>query len=517
MFRSSAPVTSSSFHDRADALREVLDCFDALRRGTPRWLAIVGPRKVGKTSLLLEAARRAHAGLDVAVLDVFERTPLDLEIFRLLVARALDALLAEEAGGSLARRLHVPAEFRERLDHVGALAGVTPALRSDLDRIPDEQATPDAVRRWLQIPEDVCRALDRHLVLAIDEVQELAQVARGGFEPFPVMRAVWQQHERVAYVLSGSEPTVLRALVTARHSPFFQHFHLFELGAFQPADAVNLLVDEAPPERLIARDVAERIVHVIGGHPFYLQMAGEALTKEDPPYDDAAVKAALQSLVFSRTGRLGLYFQAEYARLVGNAATLAATLRAVATLQPARLTDVARATGASTASTARYLERLGDAVSRDDDGKYQVTDRLFGTWLQWRSPGGTVVPMTVLGDEAERAVAAHLAALGFDLVYQSRGSRGAFDLLALRGPDQLGLQVKRSPLPLRFSKTEWKRMDADANRWGWRWAIAAVDREGTVSLLDPTLAHRGRELRLGHDAEIDNLLSWLDTRTRPQP
>ncbi len=513
MFRSSAPVTATSFHDRTHALREVLDAFDALRRGTPRWLAIVGPRKVGKTSLLLEAARRAPSGLDVAVLDVFERTPLDLEVFRLLVARALDALLAEEAGGSLARRLHVPEEFRARLHHVRALTRAKPALRADLDRIPDEPATPDAVRRWLQLPEDLCRALDRHLVIAIDEVQELAQVTRGGFEPFPVMRAVWQHHERVAYVLSGSEPTVLRTLVTARHSPFFQHFHLFELGAFEPADAIALLVDEAPPDRPIARDVARRIVEVIGGHPFYLQMAGEALTKEDPPYDDAAVKAAIQNLVFSRTGRLGLYFQNEYARLVGNAATLAATLRAVAALQPARLTDVARATHASTASTARYLERLGDAITRDDDGKYHVTDPLFGTWLKWRSPGGTVVPMTILGDEAERAVAAHLAALGFDLVYQSRGSRGAFDLLALRGPDQLGLQVKRSPLPLRFSKTEWKRMDADAKRWGWRWAIASVDPDGTLRMLDPTLARRGRELRLGPEAEIENLLTWLDTRT----
>ncbi len=33
--------------------------------------------------------------------------------------------------------------------------------------------------------------------------------------------------------------------------------------------------------------------------------------------------------------------------------------------------------------------------------------------------------MTVVGDEAEKTVARHLARLGFDLVYQSRASRGA--------------------------------------------------------------------------------------------
>ena len=56
-------------------------------------------------------------------------------------------------------------------------------------------------------------------------------------------------------------------------------------------------------------------------------------------------------------------------------------------------------------------------------------------------------------------------------------------------------------------------MDADAKRWGWRWAIASVDIDGTVRMLDPTLARRSRELRLGPEAEIDNLLTWLDTRS----
>jgi hypothetical protein len=511
MFRSSAPVTSLGFHDRDFELAEVLASFEALRRGVPRWLAIVGPRKIGKTSLLLEAARRAPAKVDVAILDVFERAPLDLEIFRLLAVRALDALMAEEADGSLARRLHAPADYRALLHGVRSLAKVPAALRNDLDRLADEESTPEAVRRWLQIPEDVCVALDRRLVVALDEVQELAHI-HGKFEPFAAMRSVWQHHQRVAYVISGSEPTTLRELVTARHSPFFQHFHLFELGPFSRRDAIKLLVDEASDERPISAEVAARIVDIFGGNPFYLQMAGEALSKEEPPYDGETLKPVLQNLLFSRTGRLSLYFENEYARLVGKAATAAATLQAIAGAGPITMTEVARAIGSSTASTARYLERLGDAVVKGEDGRYSLADTLFSKWVQWRSPGGTVVPMKVIGDEAEQAVAAHLAALGFDLVYQSRGSRGAFDLLALRGPAQLGIQVKRTKFPLRFKKTEWKRMEADAVRYGWKWAIASVDEAGTVRILDPARATRSREVRLGAESTIANVLRWVDRR-----
>ncbi|MCA9609335.1 MAG: AAA family ATPase [Myxococcales bacterium] len=510
MFRSSAPVTARGFHDRVVELARVTAAFEALGAGAPQWLALVGPRKIGKTSLLLEAARRAPDAVDVAVVDVLERAPLDLEVFRLLAARALDALLAEEVGASLSRHLHAPAELRALLHRSPSLRSVDAGLRAELDRVADDPADGDAVRRWLQLPEDLCQALDRRLVLAIDEVQELAPLASRRFDPFPLMRSVWQRHERVAYVISGSAPSVLRELVTSRRSPFFQHFHLFELGPFAHEDAVALLVDAAPAERPIPAALARRIAEVIGGHPFYLQMAGEALTADLPPYDEDDLKAVLQGLIFSRSGRLALYFENEYRRLVGRAATAAATLGAVATQGPVRLTDIAKTIGASTASTARYLERLGDAIVRDEEGRYRVADPLFSTWVRWRQPGGAVVPMTVVGDEAERAVAATLAELGFDLVYQSRASRGAFDLLALRGADQLGLQVKRSPLPLRFGKREWKRMEADAARFGWRWAVASVEPSGTVRILDPAAARRGREIRLGEDAAIDNVLRWID-------
>ncbi|MCA9706025.1 MAG: ATP-binding protein [Myxococcales bacterium] len=511
MFRSSAPVTAGGFRDRRVELSRLRSAFESLAAGAPKWLALVGPRKVGKTSLLLEAARRAPPALGVAVVDVFERAPLDLEIFRLLAARCLDALLAEEAEGSLARRLHAPAEFRALLHQAPSLRRVDAALRGDLDRLADEPASGDTVRRWLQLPEDLCAALDRKLVVAIDEVQELMSLKRY-FEPFALMRSVWQRHERVSYVISGSAQTMLRDLVTSRRSPFFQHFHLFELGPFTRQDAVELLVEAAPREHRIPVRLAERVVDIVGGHPFYLQMLGEALVSEEPPYDEDTLKPVLQELLFSRTGRLSLYFHAEYMRLVGHAATLAATLQAIAEHGPARLTDVAQATGASTASTARYIERLDDAVVRDDDGLYRVSDALFGMWVRWRAPGGTVVPMSVVGDEAEQRVARYLAELGFDLVYQSRASRGAFDLLALRGPDQLGLQVKRSRLPLRLGKREWSRMDADAHRWGWLWAVASCDPDGAVRVLDPARARRGREVRRREDAAINNLQRWIDRR-----
>lgn len=196
---------------------------------------------------------------------------------------------------------------------------------------------------------------------------------------------------------------------------------------------------------------------------------------------------------------------------MGHSGYLVRTLEILAR-GPRRVAEIARAIASPSGATVRYLERLREAVVRTEDGRYRLADPVFGLWLAWRQPGGTVVPMQVIGDEAEQRVAEHLARMGFDLIYQSRASRGAFDLLAVRGPRQLGVQVKRSPLPLRFGTAAWKRMAAEAERFGWRWVVAVLTPppEDQILLLDPAAARIRKGATLDAAAAVDNLLLWVD-------
>jgi Holliday junction resolvase len=217
----------------------------------------------------------------------------------------------------------------------------------------------------------------------------------------------------------------------------------------------------------------------------------------------------VSELLFSRTGRLALYLQREHDAIVGKAGTLAAVLSSLCD-GPRHMSDIAAETKSSTASTARYLQRLQDVVFKRDDGRYEIADQVYALWLRWAQPEGKAVPMSVVGSEAELAVARVLAAMGFELIYQSRASRGAFDLLGVRAGVQLGLQVKRSPLPLRFTKAEWNRLHADAKRFGWRFVIAAVSpHDNKTVFLDPAKAHLARGVAIDETARIENLLEWL--------
>lgn len=513
MFRTSTPATDHAFWDRTEELKLLGSAVEQLRAGNPHWIALLGARKLGKTSLLLELTRRnPHRDVRFVVLDSFEEQPLSFEIFRRLALRTLDAFFAEELGVSLEDLSRRPNEYRATIVEAARFTSFERALRAQVLALCEAPADRQLAEFALGLSERLATALKLHCIVAWDEFQELAKLdSSRGKGVLPLARAIWQKHRRTAYFICGSERTLLERLVRHESSPFFQHFTLAELGPMKPDDAVKLLTRNAPPGRSIPLAVATKLAAVLGGHPFYLQLFGEVLTSKEPPYDEALVRQVFSEVLFSRTGRLGLYFENEFNQVVGNAATLAMVLEALSD-GPARTTDVAKTIGASTGSTSRYLMRLGDVVQHQEDGRYALSDGAFGLWLRWRKPGGTVVPMTLVGDDAEREVAKRLAEMGFELVYQSRASRGAFDLLGVRSGLQLGIQVKRSPLPLRFSRAAWNRLHADAKRLDWQFVVAAVSPDGPVTFLDPGKAKVGRAVALTAGAQIKNLLAWLERR-----
>ncbi len=512
MFQASVPVTADAFFNRTAEVSQLKNAIEKLQAGAPTWVCLIGPRKVGKTSLILELARHlASPSLHFVVLDVFERAPVSLEIFRTYAVRVADVALGSDIGASLETLAGRPDEYRKAL--VGSTRFTTlPAdVRLTLTEVVDRPMDERLLRAIVELPERIAQALKVFVFVAIDEFQELGGKLFGAtrLDLMPFLRSVWQRHKRVGYAISGSAQSMLLALVTREHSPFFQHFSISRIGPFEREFAIRFLVEYAPSTHPIPVSVATRAVDIFGGQPFYLQLLGEALTTNLAPCDDQLLKESIQNLLFSRTGRLSLYFEKEYERTVGNSAFLAAALDALADA-PLRLGEIASKIQTPAGATARYIERLADVVLQEDK-LYKLADPVFALWLRWRKPGGTVVPMRALGDEAEKVSAEALARTGFELTYQSRGSRGAFDLIAFRGIHRLGVQVKRTNLPVRFSSAEWTRMTADGPQLCSAWLVMAVSKQHEVLALDPKKAEKtSRGVVLGAQAIIPNLLLWLE-------
>lgn len=308
MFQTSTPVVGKGFHNRETELEALARAMQRLVAGEPQWVAILGPRKIGKTSLVLEAARRARTDtLRVITLDVQEQGPVSAGVFRRLALAVLDAALGRELGESLERLAHKPAAYRSLLQQSAQFGRLSASLRSEILELVEGEIRPERLGAWLDLPQQLAAALGLFFVIALDEFQELETLKTPkNFNAFMLMRSHWQKHRRVAYFISGSARSMLLNLVRSPQSPFFQHFVIRELGPFDSEAAAELLRRESHPESPIPPDVAELAVRTIGGFPFYLQLLGEELVERPGIPDHASLKASLQKLLFSRTGRLVL-------------------------------------------------------------------------------------------------------------------------------------------------------------------------------------------------------------------
>lgn len=308
-------------------------------------------------------------------------------------------------------------------------------------------------------------------------------------------------------MIAGSAQATIEQLVTSKRSAFFDHFELMRLGPL-PADHAATLLHRVAG-RPISPDGRALALQTLGGHPFHLHALGASLAHGRDEVSLDEVKIAIQAVLFRSDGRLALFYERSRDELVGRSGGLAAVLDALAA-GPRRLSDIARVTTTTTGATAASIKRPGEAVVHRADGAYALADPVFGLWLRWRGPGGTLVPMTTLGDEGERRAAEALAARGFGPVYFARASRGAFDLLAQRNGRMLGVQVKRTSLPYTLKAAERARIEAEAASLGLPWVLAVAPPRGDVQFFVAP-AHT----RVSAADALANLPLWFDSVWRP--
>lgn len=191
MYRTHRPATADAFFGRRQEMARLREMVERLRSGSPTWLAVIGPRKVGKTSLILELQRTMRAA-DVAfvVIDAEVERPLSPEIFRTYALRAADALLGDSLPASLEVAALSGGDYLGLLYRSAAVRGLSEDLQGLLRSLGQMAMAPAFVRLCLDIPERLARELGTWVVVAFDEFQELATLAgkRQG-DPYPVLRS----------------------------------------------------------------------------------------------------------------------------------------------------------------------------------------------------------------------------------------------------------------------------------------------------------------------------------------
>ena len=233
---------------------------------------VAGPRRTGKTSVCAAAVEwLRRGGAYVVTVDLFEQATLGefaealargLVTNRTAVRRALERLrrggrtLAEAGATSVSARL--AGELGEEVE-ITWRPGVA-------DREPERYF--DWALRALQ---KVADADDRHVVLFVDEFQELARERRPYGDPDVItkrMRAVLQRSPRVTCLFAGSLEHLMRDLFTPRQRAFYRFGGFFTLPPIAPQDwTTGLRARFVAGGCAVDDDALAELVDLGEGHP----------------------------------------------------------------------------------------------------------------------------------------------------------------------------------------------------------------------------------------------------------
>jgi len=340
---------------------------------------IAGPRRIGKTSIILEALRRLRRkGTLVAYVDCLGTTDL-----RGLGERLADALLENLSGTerTFARAKEIAAGAQPaghvRYEHV--------EIALDLAR---EKSAQRLFEGALDLPRALAGRVGKRVVVALDEFQAAGRL---GPRVFDVMRARLQGQRGVAYAFLGSEEGILEQLFSQKGRAFYrfaQPLDLADAGGHRfgiaPDDWLDYLRAKFAAKKIALADSdVDRLIDLTGGHPqdtmqvcaTLYELAREAgLRAVSPDALAVAYERSLRELErpfalhWSELGRQK-YLQPVAKRIAHRAVLYAAAADGAAVPRP----EVLRA--------LEGLRARGLAV-RLGRGRYEFVEPMFGEYVR---------------------------------------------------------------------------------------------------------------------------------------
>lgn len=398
-----------------------------VQAGTPeRHLALVGPRRIGKSKIIEDylARESTPASPVVVALLAMDGASATLQTYLIEMVRAVVAGFSRRAGraalGAAASLVELVAEA----------AIIDPRLAEALNgplRL-HGAARPDGHQVFVaatSLPEEAARATGIPVIVLVDEFQHIADLsayapfrARGGVPSraardklLSVFRATVERRPGVGWVVTGSGIRLMTEILG--QGPLMGRFDILRVAAFGPGETREL-ARQIWAEQGIAysEEAADRVDRLTLGHPFYADVVCRGVAFEAHKLDGRAVPPefvdlALLDSLMTPTGAIWIACQEIWDSLLARTTpALRGLVLELAQRGDATVSDLASAIGLTTPSTAwqqvRELEGLGLVERADND--VHLVDPIFRYWLNtaW-SPGA---PPLDLADPAaaQRAI-----------------------------------------------------------------------------------------------------------------
>ena len=348
---------------------------------------LAGPRRIGKTSIILEVLRRLHRrGALTAYVDCLGATDV-----RGLGERLVDALLENVSGAE------------RSFEHAKAIAaGVRPSVKVkyehveialDLAREKNDQRFFDGA---LDLPRTLAARTGKRVIVVFDEFQAAGRL---GPRVFDVMRSRFQAQRGVAYAFLGSEEGILEQLFSEKGRAFYRFavpIDLADAGGHRfgiaPDDWLEYIREKFAQKKITIDDASvDRMLDVTGGHPqdtmqlcaaLYYLMRDSGARVVSAEHVAVAYEQALRELerpfALHWTELAGGKYLQQVAKRIAHGAVLYAAESGIPRPEVLRALEALRARG--------LVTRLGR-------GKYDFVEPMFGEYVRRLDEGAAgIVP-----------------------------------------------------------------------------------------------------------------------------
>ncbi len=254
----SVPVTGEAFYDRIELLETIESRIKSFISGNITHIAIVGTRKIGKTSVLLEASNRIKDIKFVYInLEVIVTSPIDFAI----------SYINETVNQIKGENLETASDLEDyALKHKTGYSRVLLKLLKEYRNKNHSLC----LKLAFDFPELLAKEEKIKILILYDEFQDVLEFNRYKLNPLAIFRNSFQRQKEILYIISGSYVRVLYEIIRNSKSPLFGHFDLIELKNFDK-NTSKAFIREILQTKIDAKAL-NFFVNFVSGKPYYIQL-----------------------------------------------------------------------------------------------------------------------------------------------------------------------------------------------------------------------------------------------------
>lgn len=256
---------------------------------------LISPRRMGKSSIVKKVKSEiTDPTIKVVYMDIYDcRSEYDFYNRFASVLLKETATKTEQVLDNIKRflvRLSPKITFSpEPMSEISLSLGITP-----------QNYQPEEI---LQLPELIAQEQGVHLIICIDEFQQIGEFG-DSLTVQKRLRGIWQHQQNVSYCLFGSKKHLMTKLFQNRKMPFYQFGEMMYLDKIPTDNWVKFICTRFKKQgKIISEELAQRICEKVDNHSSYVQqLAWNVLAETEKETTEQDFENGVQALMSQCSG-----------------------------------------------------------------------------------------------------------------------------------------------------------------------------------------------------------------------